>query len=474
MPHVFTIQYPPSRGFFRERYRGAHAPTVGELARALLYVHVPFCEAKCYYCNFAVDVRRDPALHRAYVDAVVRQIDGALARLARGCTIPGIDIGGGTPTLLAPGELERLLRGLQPALARAEVPHALSIETTPRVATEEPEKLALLRAHGVARVSVGIQSTNDETLAAVNRKAQRALADAALAALMRAGFRRVNVDLVFGLPGQTAAAFREDLARVVAHGVDSITTYDCLYRGEGRALPRRSAPLPGIEQYRALYDLAYEFLLARGYHASYGSLNFSRRAEETGTSPYFEGRLLRGLPYVGLGSYASSLVGPRWWFAPMATSAYIAAVETGEALPAGDSYVLPPAERMAKSLLAMLNFGVLDRAAFAEQFGVSLDEAFAPALAHATEAGWIEDRGAQIGVRPGRFDALPRLRALFYSAEAIRWVAREARRLPFFQASASVAAEGVLEGVEAGDAVEAEVLGEEGVDEPRVEPAEGR
>lgn len=436
LPHVFTIQYPPSRELFRGLHRAdLDLAPVHALRRALVYLHVPFCEAKCHYCNFAVDVRQGAALHRHYVDALVRQIDAALALLGPECRVPGIDVGGGTPTLLPEAELERLLRALAPVLRRAEVPHALSIETTPRIAAAEPDKLAMLSDLGVARVSVGIQSTNDEVLAEVNRRAQRTLADAALAALMRAGFRRVNVDLVFGLPGQTPAAFREDLARVVAHAPDAITTYDCLYRGQGRALPRRLAALPAMAEYRALYDLAHATLLAHGYHAPYGSLNFSRRPDETGTSPYFEGRLLRGLPYLGLGSYASSLVGERWWFAPHATDAYVAAIAGGAALPAGDSYVLPPAERMAKSLLAMLNFGVLDRASFAEQFGVSLDEAFAPALAYALREGWLDDRGERLGVRPGRFDALPQLRALLYSEDAIAWVVREGRRLPILRAT---------------------------------------
>jgi len=438
-PHVFTIQYPPSREFFRERFRVAHAPSLASIApplgRALVYVHVPFCEAKCHYCNFAVDVRRDARLHRHYVDALVRQIEAVTALLPTDTKIPGIDIGGGTPTLLDARQLERVLVALAPLLARAEIEFPLSIETTPRVASAEPEKLAMMRERGVSRVSVGIQSTNDEMLAQVNRKAQRALADAALAALVGAGFHRTNVDLVFGLPGQTLAHFRDDLERVAASGVDSITTYDCLYRGAGRVLPRKTAELPSMESYRALYDFAYEFLHERGYQAPYGSLNFSRHAGETGTSPYFEGRLLRGLPYLGLGSYASSLVGSRWWFAPYATNAFISAIESGEALPAGDAYDLPPAERMAKSLLAMLNFGVLDRSHFQAQFGVTLDAAYPEALEFALTQGWIEDRGALFGVRPGRFDVMPQIRSLFYSSEAVSWVEREGKRLPILRAA---------------------------------------
>ncbi len=435
-PHVFTIQYPPSREFFRSRYRVAHDPSlVSQLDRALVYVHIPFCEAKCHYCNFAVDVRRDARLHRAYVDALVRQIESISPLLSDSVTIPGIDIGGGTPTLLDTPQLERVLVALRPLLARAEIVHPLSIETTPRVASAEPEKLAMMRDCGVSRVSVGIQSTNDETLAHVNRKAQTSLADAALQSLVRAGFWRTNVDLVFGLPGQTLAHFREDLERVVASGVDSITTYDCLYRGEGRVLPRKMSGFPSMDDYCAFYDLAHEFLHEKNYHAPYGSLNYSRHEGETGTSPYFEGRLLRGLPYLGLGSYSSSLVGSRWWFAPYATSAFISAVDSGDVLPAVDAYDLPPAERMAKSVLAMLNFGMIQRRFFEAQFGMTLDAAFPRALEVATSEGWLEDHGLFFCVAPGRFSVMPKIRALFYSVEAMDWVEREGKRLPILRAA---------------------------------------
>lgn len=433
-PHVFTIQYPPSRDFFRQSYRLDLEPRIpADLEQTLLYVHIPFCEAKCHYCNFAVDVRKDLRLHRAYTDALVRQINGLANVLPAKTKIPGIDIGGGTPTLLELEALEKILLALRPFLKRSDVAHPLSIETTPRIAFSQPEKLALLRHYGVSRISVGIQSTNDETLASVNRKAQTSLTDSALRALVAAGFQRTNADLVFGLPGQTIAHFKEDLARVVASGVDSITTYDCLYRGEGRVLPRKVSEFPTMEEYRAFYEVAYEFLHANGYAAHYGSLNFSRYPNESGTSPYFEGRLLRGLPYIGLGSYASSLLGRHWWFAPYGTSAYVSAVEAGQMLPVMDAYDLPAEERMAKSVLAMLNFGIVHRDYFQHQFGVSIDSVFSEALETAMARTWLEDCGAFFRVVSGRFAEMPKIRALFYSFQGMNWVEQEGKRLPMFR-----------------------------------------
>lgn len=428
-PHTFTIQYPPSREFFRTHFRAALpddqlTETLAAQRELLLYVHVPFCEAKCYYCNFAVDLRRDVELHHRYVAALIKQLTDLDRALPASMPIAGIDIGGGTPTLLLDSLLEQLLTALQPFLARTQRPWPLSIETTPRVAAQEPNKLALLRHGGVGRVSVGLQSTNDETLAAVNREAQRRLADQAINNLLRAGFDRVNVDLVFGLPGQTLAHFRQDIAQVGALGVDSITTYDCLFRGAGRAVRHVHAERPSSQQLGAFYDLAYEGLSQRGYTTQYGSLNFCRYANETGTSAYFEGRLLDGLSYIGVGNYAASLVGPYWWFAPHGVGAYLDAVAAGIRFPVGDCYRLPDEERMAKALLLSLNFGVLDGRRFKRQFHVSLDEKFAPQLEYALARRWLshDPRNEVYTVYTGAFAHLAQLRALFYSQAAAAWL----------------------------------------------------
>lgn len=435
-PHTFTIQYPPERALFRQHF-STSLPPLDVLRtqilcepRMLLYVHVPFCAAKCFYCNFAVDLGKDESRKQRYVDALCGQLARVASLFDPHVSIPGIDIGGGTPTLLSAAQLTQLLAALQPFLRRAEVPHALSIETTPRVAATEPEKLAVLRSGGVDRVSVGIQSSNDETLAQVNRRAQRSLGERAVAGLLDAGFRRVNVDLVFALPGQTRAQFREDLRQVVALRPDSITTYDCLYRGQGRALPQLSAERPDAAAYGALYDMAYELLTGCGYVAPYGSVNFSRHAAETGTSPYFEGRLLDGLPYLGTGNYASSMLGPWWWFGPAEVEDYVARMDAGDVLPASDSYELPLAERVAKALLLSLNFGVLDPARFVRQFQTPIESVVGPQLDLALRSGWLERRDGVYGVRAGRFHALPQIRALFYSAAAVAWVAERGSLVP--------------------------------------------
>ncbi|HEV7405622.1 MAG TPA: coproporphyrinogen-III oxidase family protein [Chthoniobacteraceae bacterium] len=423
-PHDFTIQYPPRREYFMRHFRSAPPPSLhewlGQDPELLLYLHVPFCEAKCYYCNFAVDVSPSPEVHRAYVDALLSELDSHAPWLTQRRVL-GVDIGGGTPTRLPTSELARLLEALRPFVHRDAHPFPVSIETTPRIAAAEPEKLAVLRAGGVDRVSLGVQSFNAETLASVNRRRQIEQTSQAVANARAAGFARVNLDVIFALPNQTLADWQTDLDRVVELAPDSVTTYDCLYRGHGRVLTRRTATLPAPETYGALYDAAYQRLTAAGYHANYGSVNFSRRPDETGTSAYFEGRLLDGRPYLGLGNYSTSLARNQWAFNVHPVREYTDRIAAGQN-PVEFFYDLPLAESQAKYALYSLNYGFIDEARFEHRFGVPLHESFNPELTYALETGWLEHRENRWHVTPGEFAKMHAIRSLFYPEMAREWL----------------------------------------------------
>lgn len=383
-PHDFTLQYPPRREYFQECFRGA-----GRVEDArLLYVHVPFCAQRCAYCNFAVDLSADEARMERYVDALVE-------RIARVRSAEAIDIGGGTPTRLPP----HLLRRLVTSLARFGAP--ISIETTPEIAATRPDVLEALE--GVERVSVGLQSSAPSALAIAGRP-DAALHARAIEALRR--FRRVNVDLVFGLPGQTDWA--ADVRHAIALAPDAITTYDCLYRGKGRAMTRRSLQAPSPARYAALYDESRALLRAAGYDAPYGAMTYSRHPGETGTSAYFERRLLDGHSYLGLGNYATSHEGDLWTFEHPSVDRYL------EGAP-GDAYLLPREETIAKYVLLSLSFGLLDPARYRARFGEALEDRFPMRLA--VERGWLTE-----GYGVASFGDLPKLRSLFYTPRAIAWL----------------------------------------------------
>ena len=423
-PHDFTIQYPVRREYFLQNFRRMPAPRaqdwLHDAPEALLYLHVPFCEAKCFYCNFAVDVSADEQVHVGYVDALLRELDSHADWLSR-TKIRGIDIGGGTPTRLAVKQLARLCQAIAPYAQDSGHAFPVSIETTPRIASQEPEKLDALSRGGVQRVSMGVQSFNAATLALVNRRRQVEQTEQAMSNLRAAGFHRLNLDIIFGLPGQTMQDWEADLDRVITLQPDSITTYDCLYRGKGRALTKIAPSTPSPSVYGAMYDVGYAKLTAAGWHAPYGSVNFSRRPDETGTSACFEGRLLDGLPYLGVGNYASSLRGNHWSFNAYSVGDYVQRINTGQN-PCEYYYELPKIEAQAKYLLYSLNYGFIDEDRFLRRFGLSLAEAYPQELAHSLSAGLMQKNGPRWQVMPGRFDRMHLIRGLFYPAAAKDWL----------------------------------------------------
>ncbi|MBI5623531.1 MAG: radical SAM protein [Elusimicrobia bacterium] len=432
-PQAFTIQYPPSREYFQASFRtppreiAEFLSSKGGLAGLSefgLYLHVPFCRARCLYCNFPIDTRRDAALYAGYADSLIQQLELLCHAVPAGSSVRGIDIGGGTPTLLPEPELERVVKALAKWRARSRSRRPLSVETSPEIAAREPGKFVMLRSLGVDRVSLGVQTAETDLLARVRRRQQKLDIETGIRNLRAAGMGRVNVDLIFGLPGQGLAEWRADLKFASSLKPDSITTYDCLYRGKGRGLPMTGAKPPAAAVYGKLYDEAFSFLTSKGYHAAYGSVNFSLHRGETGTSAYFEGRLLDGLPYLGLGVNASSMIGCRWWFSPAAMPEWTRAVQDGEALPGQDCYALPEAERLAKQILWSLSFGFLDLERFRKAFGWGIKPRFSAGLEAAQEKGWLLRKGGRYHMVCGSFRHLPELRALFYTDPALDWVRR--------------------------------------------------
>ena len=354
------------------------------------------------------------------MDALLRELTSHADWLSR-TKIRGIDIGGGTPTRLPAKQLARLCQAIAPYAQDSGHVFPVSIETTPRIASQEPEKLDVLSRGGVQRVSMGVQSFNAATLALVNRRRQVEQTEQAMLNLRAAGFRRLNLDIIFGLPGQTMQEWEADLDRVITLQPDSITTYDCLYRGKGRALTKIAPSTPSPATYGNLYDTGYAKLTAADWHAPYGSVNFSRRPDETGTSACFEGRLLDGLPYLGLGNYASSLRGNHWSFNAYSVGDYVQRINTDQN-PCEYYYELPQIEAQAKYLLYSLNYGFIDEDRFLRRFGLSLAEAYPQELAHALSAGLMQKIGPRRQVMPSRFDRMHVIRSLFYPAAAKDWL----------------------------------------------------
>ncbi|MGE5247373.1 MAG: radical SAM family heme chaperone HemW [Verrucomicrobiota bacterium] len=271
-----------------------------------IYVHIPFCSRKCGYCDFYSVVGGEEDL-RGYGTLVVRELETVLRFYPGEARIPAdtVYFGGGTPTVLGPDRLCRLLgeiRGLVPVAEGAEI----TVEANPGTVTEED--LCRLREGGFTRLSLGVQSFHPPTLRMLGRIHTAGEADAAFRDARKAGFRSVGLDLMFGIPAQEAETWRGDLRHAVAIAPDHLSAY-ALSPEPGTPLhaqiARAATTLPPDDAVARMYDTARELLSSAGYR-HYEISNFARPGREC----QHNGKYWDRAGYLGLGPSAHGLLFP--------------------------------------------------------------------------------------------------------------------------------------------------------------------
>ncbi len=193
-----------------------------ELPPLGLYIHLPWCVRKCPYCDFNSHEARGDVPETAYVNALLADLEQELPEVW-GRTVSSVFIGGGTPSLFSATALERLFSGL-----RALIPFPPTIEVTLEAnpGTFEQARFSDFRAIGINRLSIGVQSFDDQSLSALGRIHSGMEARRAIDIAHRAGFENLNLDLMFGLPGQTLAAASRDLATAIALQPTHLSRYE--------------------------------------------------------------------------------------------------------------------------------------------------------------------------------------------------------------------------------------------------------
>lgn len=269
-----------------------------------IYVHIPFCVRKCGYCDF-LSAPADSSTQEKYVQALEREIRGR-AEEYREYQVPTVFIGGGTPSLLGPERMGRLLQTLgccYRILPGAEI----TMEANP--GTVDYDSLAQYRRAGVSRLSLGLQSSWDEELKALGRiHTWQQFLDAYEAAVA-AGFKHINVDLMSGLPGQTPPSYEATLRRVaeLKPGPEHISAYSLILE-EGTTFAERYGAgellLPDEETERELYGLTERILREYGYRR-YEISNYAKEGRECRHNVGYWTRE----NYLGFGIGAASLVG---------------------------------------------------------------------------------------------------------------------------------------------------------------------
>lgn len=275
-----------------------------------LYVHVPFCSAICPYCDFAVTTG-GAEKRRAFLDVLEAEIELVDESWE---PVETLYLGGGTPSALETGGLERLLSRLRRRFdptARAR----LFLEANPEDVT--PDTLTAWRDLGVATLSLGVQSFDGETLATLGRRHGPAQARSAVEAALKAGFDTISVDLIYGVPGRSIADWAADLELVITLAPDHVSCYQLTFHRQtpfGHWKDSGRMVEPPEDDRAELFLLTHERLAAAGYDG-YEVSNFARRPEHRSRH---NAKYWRRAAYLGLGPSAHSFDGARrrWWNEP--------------------------------------------------------------------------------------------------------------------------------------------------------------
>ncbi|HEY8843087.1 MAG TPA: radical SAM family heme chaperone HemW [Gaiellaceae bacterium] len=306
-----------------------------------LYVHLPFCASRCGYCDFVTVVGRQ-GQHRAYVDALLAEL--ALERDALAPRLESVFLGGGTPTLTEPRELERLLRALPPALE-------VTVEANPETVT--PALAALLRDCGVTRVSLGAQSFRPKLLEVLERQAKPDDVRRAVYALRDASFDNISLDLIYGIPGQSAADLEADLSDALALEPEHLSCYELEAKPGTRFTHAHGAELARqAEAMESYFERVVARLTGAGYRW-YETANFCRPptlADERDLRSRHNLAYWRGRDYLGLGIGAVSTIQGRRWKTTPRLGTYLAALTAG-ARPPREVEELPVPVRQSERVL---------------------------------------------------------------------------------------------------------------------------
>ncbi|MCQ2452298.1 MAG: radical SAM family heme chaperone HemW [Oscillospiraceae bacterium] len=265
-----------------------------------IYVHIPFCARKCSYCDF-YSLAGSSALMPKYHKALLAHIRESAPQLA-GYYTDTVYFGGGTPSLYGASRLIEVLNAIK-TNGRLLLDSEITAEMNPDSVTLA--ELKSMRKAGFNRISIGVQSTNDEILKKIGRLHTYAQAEQAVAAARAAGFKNISIDLMYGLPGQTRELWAEDLSRAMALKPDHISCYGLKLAENTEMYILKDSPfLPDDDTQADMYLYAVEYLTRQGYR-QYEISNFAKKGYESRHNLKY----WTGAEYLGFGAAAHSFIG---------------------------------------------------------------------------------------------------------------------------------------------------------------------
>jgi len=305
-----------------------------------LYIHIPFCLSKCPYCDFysLTSVSAVPD----FLDALSKEMEMYRNRFN---PIDTVYIGGGTPSLLSPQQLEDILISVKKKFDLISTPE-ITIETNP--ADLSRSFLELMREIGINRINIGVQSFDEKVLDFLGRRHSIKQAISAVATSRKAGFRNLGLDLIYGVPGQDVESWLNTLKHAVVFSPEHISCYQLTLEAKtplGIKYRAGEFPIPGEELQYEFFMKTSEFLEDAGY-IHYEVSNFARGKEHTSrhNQKYWDHS-----PYLGLGPSAHSFQCNQRWWNHRSLNQYLAAIKGGN-LPVEETETLTMAQLRLEAL----------------------------------------------------------------------------------------------------------------------------
>lgn len=371
-----------------------------------VYVHIPFCRAKCVYCDFCSFAGAE-ALQAPYVAALLAELRAAAPRW-RAVPFDTAFLGGGTPTILPADSLVAIVAACRRRLA---LPADAEITVEANPGTVDLAGLRALRAGGANRLSLGVQSLDGAELALLGRIHSAEEAAAAVELARRAGFRNISLDLMYGLPRQTLGVWRRTLEGALALGPEHLSLY-ALTVEEGTplaaAIARGALPPPDDDAAADMYEVAERTLAAAGY-AHYEISNWARRSPDDPAESDGPPRLAcrhnlkywHNARYLGLGLAAASYDGLARYRNIEDPREYIRRLAAGES-PEADREEVDPPTRIGETMMLGLRLTAgVGREEFRARYGRGLEEVYGPVIARLVDDGLLESdaRGIRLTSR---------------------------------------------------------------------------
>lgn len=338
-----------------------------------LYVHIPFCQARCKFCEYVVLDHPTPEDPEIYTNYLLKEIS-LYKEIIKDKPIVGYDLGGGTPSYLSIENLKKITAAIKSFNLQDDI--YMSIETTPVIAANDPGKIKAIKELGYNRISMGFQTVSEKLLMSLGREGSKFIYETAVDNIRRAGFDRLNIDLMYGFLNQSDEDFANTIKYTIALGPEFITLYRNRYKGT-----KLEAESQGVTLYKVnrQYDIAYRLLKEAGYIANNGKNTFSRIPGDMGTSSYLTKRVIDAVSYIGFGLGAQSFVGNYLAYnlgcADHKLKKYYEALDN-RLLPINDIADMPIEEVRAKAISVMFYFGFISMKAYENRFHEDFREVY--------------------------------------------------------------------------------------------------